>query len=101
MTYAKPPAIASPSLVKGAGGGTFFRPVFCSLKVTEEGSGIDPWSAEAFINGSRMVCEWDGFRGRLVIPIPGFIEPGRAGLHVEVSDRAGNRTVGEFGFMIQ
>lgn len=101
MTDARPPAIASPALVKGAGGGTFFKPFFCSLKVTEEGSGIDPWSAEASINGRRMVCEWDGFRGRLVIPIPAFIEPGRAGLHVEVSDRAGNRTVGEFGFMIQ
>ncbi len=101
LTDGIPPLIRHAALSENTGAGGFFKPYFCYLPVVEEGSGIDPWSAEAVLNGQRMVCEWDPFRSRLVIPLPAFIEPGQAGLRVEISDRAGNRTVGEFGFMIQ
>ena len=82
-------------------GSGFFKPYFCSVPVREDGTGVDPWSAEARLNGERVVCEWDEFRKRLVIPVPASFPAGHAVLSVEVGDRAGNRSVGEFGFVIE
>ncbi|HSG29579.1 MAG TPA: hypothetical protein VLA34_13950, partial [Candidatus Krumholzibacterium sp.] len=96
-----PPVIAHAALEEGHGNSSFFRKTYCILPVTEEGSGIDPFSARATINGTGVVVEWDAPRDRLVIPLPRSIPTGMVRLEVEVSDRSGNRTVGEYGFMLQ
>jgi hypothetical protein len=96
-----PPVIKHAALEKNHGGSSFFRNVTCTLPVTEYGSGIDPYSTEAAINGEPVVCEWDGIRDRLVIPLPVSIAAGNVTLEVSVSDRAGNRTAQSFGFVIQ
>ncbi len=96
-----PPGIKHVELTDIHPGSGFFKPYICSLPVEENGSGIDPWSAEAFLDGKRMVCEWDEFRKRLYIPVPAFLEPKHVKLKVEISDRSGNRAVEEFGFMLK
>lgn len=96
-----PPDISHVAIDASHAGSGFFKPYNLHLPVAEDGCGIDPWSAEAFLDGRRMVCEWDEFRERLSIPVPAFIEPGHVKLRVEVSDRAGNRTVEEFGFVLE
>jgi hypothetical protein len=96
-----PPEMTHVSLERSPSGGSFYRPLYCSVPVREKGSGIDPWSAAATLDGEPVVCEWDEYRERLVIPIPASIPAGRKVLSVEVSDRAGNVTAGEFGFMLE
>ncbi|MBU8920861.1 MAG: M23 family metallopeptidase [Bacteroidales bacterium] len=96
-----PPLIKHAALEKNHGGSSFFRNVTCILPVIENGSGIDPYSAEAVINGDPVVCEWDGLRDRLVIPLPASMAPGNVTLEVLISDRAGNETAQQFGFVIQ
>ena len=96
-----PPVIEHVAVEKGHAGSGFFKPYFCSVPVMEEGTGVDPWAAEAWLGGERVVCEWDGFRKRLVIPVPASFPAGHTVLSVEVSDRAGNRSAGEFGFMLE
>jgi hypothetical protein len=96
-----PPEMTHVSLERSPSGGSFYLPVYCSVPVREEGSGIDPWSASATLDGAPLICEWDENRERLVIPIPAFIPAGRKVLAVEVSDRAGNASAGEFGFMLE
>jgi hypothetical protein len=96
-----PPLVEHVAVEKGIKGSGFFKPYFCSVPVTEDGTGVDPWSATAVLGGRRMVCEWDEFRKRLVIPVPADFPPGHTVLEVEVSDRAGNRSVGEFGFVLE
>jgi hypothetical protein len=96
-----PPVIEHVAVEKSHEGSGFFKPYFCAVPVTEEGAGVDPWAAEAWLGGERVVCEWDGFRKRLVIPVPASFPAGRTVLSVEVSDRAGNRSVGEFGFVLE
>jgi hypothetical protein len=96
-----PPVIEHVAVEKSHEGSGFFKPYFCSVPVTEDGAGVDPWAAEARIGGERVVCEWDEFRKRLVIPVPASFPAGHTVLSVEVSDRAGNRSVGEFGFMLE
>lgn len=95
-----PPHIRHVAKETSHGGSGFYRPHFYYLPVDESGSGIDPYSAEVTLNGRKVVCEWDEFRGRLCIPIPASVPSGTAGLKVEISDKAGNRSVGEFSFMI-
>ncbi len=96
-----PPVIEHVAVEKSHAGSGFFKPYFCAVPVTEEGTGVDPWTAEAWLGGERVVCEWDAFRKRLVIPVPASFSVGRTVLSVVVSDRAGNRSVGEFGFMLE
>lgn len=96
-----PPVIKHVAIEDGHSGSSFFKTYYCSLPVIEEGSGIDPWSAEASIDGERVVCEYDMPRDRLVLPIPHYFRKGSVKLTVEISDRAGNRTVEEFGFMLE
>jgi len=96
-----PPSFEHVAVEKGQAESGFFKPYFCSVPVTEDGTGIDPWSAEARLGGERVVCEWDEFRKRLVIPVPAFFQAGRTVISIEVSDRSGNRSVGEFGFVIE
>jgi hypothetical protein len=96
-----PPLFDHVSVEKGHAESGFFKPYFCSVPVTEDGTGIDPWAAEARLGGERVVCEWDEFRKRLVIPVPAFFPAGRTVISIDVSDRAGNRSVGEFGFVIE
>ncbi len=96
-----PPAIEHVAVEKNHAGSGFFKPYFCSVPVTEDGTGVDPWAAEAILGGERVVCEWDGFRKRLIIPVPASFPAGHTVLTVEVSDRAGNRSAGEFGFVLE
>lgn len=96
-----PPRIRHVALERSPSGGSFYRAVSCVVPVEEEGSGIDPWSASARIDGEPAVCEWDEYRERLVVPIPLSIAPGRRTLVVEVSDRAGNVSAGEYGFVLE
>lgn len=95
-----PPVVRHVALEDWIEGSGFFRDVICSVPVLEPGTGVDPWSATAFLDGERMVCEWDGSRKRLLVPLPRSLEPGRRVLSVEVSDRAGNRSAHEFGFVL-
>jgi hypothetical protein len=96
-----PPELGQVSLEPTPSGGSFYRSSYCAVPVREEGSGVDPWSASAELDGIWVVCEWDEHRGRLVIPIPSSMPPGRKTLAVEVSDRAGNVSAGQFGFMLE
>jgi hypothetical protein len=96
-----PPDVKHVAVENQHAGSGFFKPYTCFLPVKEEGSGVDPYSVYAYLDGSRVVCEWDDFRGRLEIPIPSTMTRGMARLKVEVSDRVGNRSVGEFGFVLQ
>jgi hypothetical protein len=101
LTDGLPPVIKHVALEKTHEGSGFFRPYFCSVPVEDGGAGVDPYGAEAWIGGVRVVCEWDAPRDRLVIPVPASLPSGRTVLSVEVSDRVGNRSVGEFGFMLE
>jgi hypothetical protein len=96
-----PPIIEHVAVETGHAGSGFFKPYYCSVPVKEEGTGVDPWAAEAWLDGQRVVCEWDEFRKRLVIPVTASHPAGHTVLTVEVSDRAGNRSVGEFGFVLE
>ena len=89
------------ALEKKHAGSGFFRPYFCSVPVKEDGTGVDPRAAVAILGGERVVCEWDSFRERLIIPVPTFFPAGHTVLTVEISDRAGNRSAGEFGFVLE
>jgi hypothetical protein len=101
LTDGIPPVIEHVAVEKNHEGSGFFKPYFCSVPVTEEGTGVDPWAAEATLGGERVVCEWDEFRKRLIIPVPATFPAGHTVLSVEVSDRAGNRSAGEFGFVLE
>ncbi|MBN2071458.1 MAG: M23 family metallopeptidase [Candidatus Krumholzibacteriota bacterium] len=96
-----PPVIRHAALEERYAGSGFFKPYICYLPVDETGSGIDPWSAETYLDGERVVCEWDEFRKRLYMPVPAFLPPEYVKLRAEISDRSGNRTVEEFGFMLK
>lgn len=96
-----PPVIEHVAIEKNHEGSGFFKPYFCSVPVTEDGTGVDPWTAEARLGGEWVVCEWDGFRKRLIIPVPASFPAGHTVLTIEVSDRAGNRSAGEFGFVLE
>ena len=85
---------------RGEGSGFYKRKLYY-VPIHERGSGVDAESAAAFLNGTRVVCEYDGYRARLAIPIPQTYPAGPARLRVELSDRAGNRGAGEFGFVIE
>ncbi len=90
--------VASDNQPVGSG---FFRPTRYYVPVEEEGSGVDPYSATATLNEREVICEWDEFRERLLIPIPAFFPAGMSRLHVELSDRSGNRSAGDFSFVIE
>jgi hypothetical protein len=90
--------VASEPVARGSG---FYGSIRYYVPVREDGSGIDPYSAAATMNGEPLVCEWDGIGNRLVLPIPAALPRGAARLHVELSDRTGNRSAGDFSFMLE
>lgn len=96
-----PPHIRHVARGQSRAGSGFFRPAAYYAPVVERGSGIDPYSAKAFLNGREIVCEWDGFREHISIPVPSSVPEGAVTLRIEVSDRAGNSSVGEFGFVLK
>lgn len=79
----------------------FFKPYALYAPVEETGCGVDPYSAVAVLNGRSVVCEWDEIRERLYVPVPSTVGAGNATLRIELSDRAGNRSVEEFGFVLE
>ena len=96
-----PPGFDAVAIEESPPGSGFFKPYRYYVPVTETGCGIDPYAAKAFLNGAWVVCEWDDPRERLYIPLPASYPAGPATLRVEISDRAGNSSVDEFGFVIQ
>jgi hypothetical protein len=84
-----------------ARGSGFFKRKLCYVPVHEAGSGVDAESAAAYIDGERVVCEYDTFRSRLSIPIPRSRRGGPARLRVELADRAGNKAAAEFSCVIE
>jgi len=96
-----PPGFDTVAIEESTAGSGFFKPFRYYVPVTETGCGVDPYGVSAFLNGERIVCEWDEPRERLYIPLPASYPAGRATLRVEISDRAGNSSVDEFSFVIQ
>jgi hypothetical protein len=96
-----PPGFDTVAIEESPSSSGFFRTVRYYVSVTETGCGVDPYGAKAFLNGEWVVCEWDDPRDRLYIPLPASYPAGPAKLRIEISDRAGNSSVGEFGFVIQ
>jgi hypothetical protein len=85
---------------RAPGSGFFKEKLYCVL-VHDGESGIDADSATAVLNGERVVCEYDGYRSRLAIPIPSSYPAGPARLRVEIADRSGNRNAAEFVLVIE
>jgi len=96
-----PPGFDTVAIEEIPFGSGFYKPYRYYVPVTETGCGVDPYGAHAFLNGERIVCEWDEPRERLYIPLPASHPAGPAKLRVEISDRAGNSGVDEFSFVIQ
>jgi len=101
FTDSRAPVMKRLGFSRGSAGSGFFKRKLYYVPVHERGSGVDAESAAAFLNGKRVVCEYDGYRSRLTIPIPRTYPAGPAKLRVEISDRSGNRSVGEFSFVIE
>ncbi|HVO76441.1 MAG TPA: hypothetical protein VMT60_00515, partial [Candidatus Bathyarchaeia archaeon] len=78
----------------------FFKSRLMFVSVHEEGTGVDPDATAAYLNGTRVVCEYDQYRSRVTIPVPRSFPAGAARLRVEIADLAGNRSVGEFNCVI-
>ncbi len=96
-----PPGFDAVAVEESTPGSGFYKSYRYYVQVTETGCGVDPYGAKVFLNDSWVVCEWDDPRDRLYIPLPASYPAGPATLMVEISDRAGNSSVGEFGFVIQ
>jgi hypothetical protein len=96
-----PPDIKHAAIEQTPRGSGFFKSYIISMPVVESGSGVDPYSAQAFLNDTPVVCEWDDFRERLYIPVTASTPAGSVILRVELSDRSGNRSAGEFGFVLE
>jgi hypothetical protein len=101
FTDSKPPVIKAPGFTRRTGGSGFFKRTLRYVSVHDGESGVDADSATAFMNGTRVVCEYDEYRSRLEIPLPASYPPGPARLRVEISDRSGNRNSAEFSFVIE
>jgi len=101
FTDAKPPVLKRLAFTRRTAGSGFFKRKLYYVPVYDGGSGVDPESATAILNGTRVVCEYDEYRSRLAIPVPASYPAGHARLRVEISDRSGNRNAAEFGFVIE
>jgi hypothetical protein len=101
FTDLKAPVMKPLGFTRRGGGSGFYKLKLYYVPIHERGSGVDAESAAAFLNGTRVVCEYDGYRSRLAIPIPRTYRAGPAKLRVEISDRTGNRGAGEFSFVIE
>jgi hypothetical protein len=95
------PVIRVPSFTRVNPGSGFFKSHLHYLSVREEGSGVDAESAVVTLNGGKAVCEWDGYRKRLAIPLPRTYPPGVCRLRVELADLAGNRSSREETIVIE
>lgn len=101
MIDTEPPALRASALTReGPPSGYFKRRLF-AVPVHEEGSGIDGESVSAFLDGRRVVCEYDGYRDRLVVPLPRSHPRGQARLRIEAADRAGNAGAAEYSVVIE
>jgi hypothetical protein len=97
----KAPELKALSFTRANPGSGFFKRKLYYISVREGGAVVDSESAVAVLNGARVVCEWDEYRKRLAIPIPRAYPRGSARLRIELGDLAGNRTVGEYAFVIE
>jgi hypothetical protein len=95
------PALKRLAFTRRAPGSGFFKGKLYYVPVHDGGSGIDAESATAVLNGERVVCEYDGYRSRLAIPVPSSYPAGPARLRVEIADRSGNRNAAEFVLVIE
>lgn len=101
LTDTKAPELrALGSTRKGSQSG-FFKARLRFVPVRETGSGVDARSAIATLDGRRIVCEWDEYRGRLLLPVPRSRPPGPATFRVEIADRAGNTASAEYAVVLE
>ncbi len=77
-------------------GVTFPRWKIFPVAFSEQGSGIDPSSAEVTLDGVPLVVEPDLPRARLLVELPARTSPGSHRLTVGLSDVCGNRSVGQW-----
>ena len=95
------PVVKRPGFTRRGPGSGFFKARLCYVPVHERGSGIDADATTAFLNGKRVVCEYDEYRGRLAIPVLRSFPRGPAKLRIEIMDLAGNRSAAEFSIVIE
>jgi len=95
------PVVKRPGFTRRGPESGFFKSRLCCVPVHERGSGVDADATTAFLNGKRVVCEYDEYRGRLAIPVPRSFPRGPAKLRIEIMDLAGNRSAAEFNLVIE
>jgi hypothetical protein len=95
------PVVKRPGFTRRGPESGFFKARLCYVPVHESGSGVDADATTAYLNGKRVVCEYDEYRGRLAIPVPRSFPRGPAKLRVEAVDLAGNRSAAEFNIVIE
>jgi len=61
-----------------------------SLTVTDNLSGVDPLSVQAYYDGLWHPVEYYGYGGRIFFRFPGPVSPGDHLLEIRLQDRAGN-----------
>ncbi len=96
-----PPRIGKVGISEKPAGSGFFKNYCYSIPVVDDGSGIDPYSAEVYWNHRWVVSVWDDIRGRLFIPVPSSVTDREVSLKVGISDKIGNRSVENFSFVIK
>ena len=101
MIDTEPPALRASALTRESPPSGYFKRLLFAVPVHEEGSGIDAESVSAFLDGRRVVCEYDGYRARFVVPLPHSHPRGQARLRIEAADRAGNVAAAEYSVMIE
>ncbi len=81
----KPPALASAADVSGSGDAAV-----ALVRVTELGSGVDPDSIVACVDGRPVPAVWDERRSQVRVELPRAATRGVASLELQVRDEAGN-----------
>jgi hypothetical protein len=61
-----------------------------AVPVRDEGSGVDPASVQAWLDGNAIIVEPDPPRDRLLVELPDDLAAGDHVLGLEIADRAGN-----------
>ncbi len=101
MIDTEAPTLRASALALDAPPSGYFKRRLLSVPVHERGSGLDAASVAAFVDGRRVVCEYDLHRERLVVPLPRSHPRGPARLRIEVADRAGNGGSAEYSVVIE
>jgi hypothetical protein len=63
------------------------------FNLSDIGSGIDEEGIELRLNGVKAICEYDPPRDAVYYRVPKQLAPGKHRLRIDLSDRAGNKSV--------